>query len=831
MYVFLQLIVQEAIKQNAEGFGLGLRRMMPAWVWNYYELCTPLEGPACDKEKHDEARNFLSNALLTMLDGVKAETLNRIYKAEDTNDKDSDARIHLFGKSAWLVELAVESSIDSLKQVNLLEAGIHKHLAMIHSVRTREATKTRKERVDQPKTMKGIEEEAGRTITHSTHSLIKELNTGKYPEYNELKKVMEADVVDEVDLFNAQRALGDSAVCTFACDAAEAVCDLVCDAISLGADVCKVACDVIFTVCAEPLKLASCDGTCFSSCDTGCIFGCDAGWCTSSCDSGCIWGCDSWSGGSCDSGCTGSCDGSCVGESCDTGCTGSCDSSCISSCDSYVAAADPCFSFRTSCYSDCEAAESLANDCRDFCETDLNSCNVMCGFIDMTLDAIASDVVGAISDAISAVTSAIQTVVDALNDALDMIGTIAQKAIDAFDEIDAGATASSVGTSAADLATTVLDIIIGVIAVPLSPLCSILAWIDWVGMAGVSIGMGATLTYLPLQPTVSASIGLFSEDELLTSDKALIIEACFGLQIAFPSTTPPFSVDFDITYGITFEDTMTYEDAALWGSDVTAGVDLGQQISISTNFLAYFGFPVSLGGSVGWNLLDDSNNYINPFTSVPSAASFSVGTGSDVYNPKELISVEYAVCAAFGRVSPSLITRQLEEEGSVTISGKEYTSVEQLHELENRGRRNLHRKLGNAVSDAAKANNKGVGNGGKNAWNNYKHGQKPKQRRKSGFKPSNNKLETGEEHKAGHGPFDRFEVDDADPAKIPTSAEIDHDNVQTIVDNYNLHFKAEMGGKTFEEVATALDPVQAELLYEKIGGHWNSIEGEIIGLN
>jgi hypothetical protein len=453
----------------------------------------------------------------------------------------------------------------------------------------------------------------------------------------------------------------------------------------------------------------------------------------------------------------------------------------------------------------------------------------MCGFIDLTLDAIASDVVSAISDAITAVTSAIQTIIDAMNDAIDQIGVIAQKAIDAFDEIDAGATASSVGTSAADMATTVLDIIIGVIAVPLSPLCSILAWIDWVGMAGVSIGFGATLTSLPLQPTVSASIGLYSEDELLTSDKALIIEACFGLQIAVPSQEPPFSVDFDITYGITFEATMTYEDAALWGSDVAAGIDLGQQISISTNFLSYFGFPVSLGGSVGWNLLDDSNNYINPFTTVPSAASFSVGTGSNVYDPRELISVEYAVCAAFGRVSPSLITRQLEEEGSVTISGKEYTSVEELHELENRGRRNLHRKLGNAVSEAAKEKGKHVGNGGKDTWGNYKHGQKPKNRRKAGFKPSNNKLETGEEHVSGHGPFDRF--DSADAGKIPTPAEIDHDYVQSIVDHYNTHFKEQMGGLTFEEVASALDPAQAELVYAKMGGHWNTIEGDLEGIN
>jgi hypothetical protein len=40
-----------------------------------------------------------------------------------------------------------------------------------------------------------------------------------------------------------------------------------------------------------------------------------------------------------------------------------------------------------------------------------------------------------------------------------------------------------------------------------------------------------------------------------------------------------------------------------------------------------------------------------------------------------------------------------------------------------------------------------------------------------------------------------------------------------------------MGGLTFEEVASALDPAQAELVYAKMGGHWNTIEGDLEGIN
>ena len=130
--------------------------------------------------------------------------------------------------------------------------------------------------------------------------------------------------------------------------------------------------------------------------------------------------------------------------------------------------------------------------------------------------------------------------------------------------------------------------------------------------------MGVGFGWGPL--TASMGLSYVGETADPKDRKALIMEICVGY-ITIPSPDPDIGVE--VGYVITFDSTMTFEDSKMLGSNVAAGVDLGQKYTISTNIVAYFGVPIDIGGSVGWSLVDGNNNFLNPFATVPNAVSCS----------------------------------------------------------------------------------------------------------------------------------------------------------------------------------------------------------------
>lgn len=836
----LAAVLDEHVKRDSHGFGLGLRRMMPPWLWRHYEACTSsIKSAECDTEKFDQAKDYFMNSMLAMLDGLKAASHDYIYRMEKKNNADAvegenntETKDLLRGKTAWLVELAVESGIDSLRQIDLLHAAMDMHLHRVHAYEAQAMTMTRQERIESMNVAE-IKAEADRIMSESAYALIKELSSGKYPEYDRVMEIANAPVMDEAALFEAHRVLSDSAACVTACNIAEAICDAACDLISVGADVCKVACDTVFAVCATPFKLASCDSApCFSSCDDQpCFSSCDNQiLCTSSCDSTCFSSCDGWLGiGSCDGSCIAGCDSGCIGTSCDGSCTLGCDGSCTFGCDDYLSAADPCFSVRDGCYSGCEAAENLANECRDFCETDLNSCSTMCSFVDQSIDAVASGITDFFTEALDFIKNLVNEIADAVNNAISVLESIATTVYDAYQQVDSGLSTINVDTSinlSEGVITDILDVFINLVSLQLAPYCSLMAFMSWVGLAGMTAGFGLQLGL----NTYSMSMSLVSEDANIFSDKALILEACLGYVIAVPDADLSFAIGYGITFGTGDQANLSYEDNGMWGSDVaTPSVQLGQQISISTNFLTYFGFPVVLGGGVGWNLLN-GNSYVNPFSTAPNAAGFAVEIDTGAFDPDGLISIEYAVCASLGRVAPSLASRKLEEDGVVTVLGKEYTDAGELrYEMENLGRRKMQRLLqgnrngnGNANGNGggngnANGNGNGVGNGGRDGINNIKNNRG----NKKGPRPSSNKPEKAKDHVVGKGPFDRTVSDE--PDHIATPEELDRDHYQRFVDEYNRNFRSLFDDKPLSQVVAELDAERLEILYERIGGSPDTI--------
>ena len=812
--VFLREVIDEILEKDQHEFGLGLRRMMPSWVWGYYGACVAsVTIGDCDEAKFNEAKVFLLNSLVAMLDDLKVATSDYIHNAsseptDDENNTENDDKPVWAGENGWLIELEVQTAIDSLKNDEILTAAIDKHLAVFQGWRAKQKIEERMKR-EEGMSVAERKAEMDRVINEQTFLVIKELSSGKYPEYDHLQSLMEQDEVDEFELLLAQRALSDSAACVAACDVVEFVCKAACDLISVGADVCKVGCDAVFGLCPK-FKTAGCDGApCFGSCDASpCFTSCDKKiFCTRSCDRGCFGSCDGWLGaGSCDSRCAFGCDSGCVGTSCDSSCTLGCDSRCTTSCDEFGTVAKKCIDGKAKCHQGCEAAEEFADQCRSVCETDLNACSVMCGFVDMALDAVSVNLKEKVQDAISAINSIIDELVEAVESIIFMLEAMGRTVTEAYEQVNAGARDLVVNTevpfSLGPTATAILDVVVNLLAFNVGVFTGIMAFLPFVGLAGISLSFGLTVGL----STFVVSISILSEDGNPLGPFALLLEACVGLQVGLPS----IGVSVAVGYGITFGSVMTYEDVGMVNVVDPPSISLGQQISISTNFLTFFGFPVVLGGSVGWGLANSNGRMINPFATAPNAAGFSIEVDTADFDPSGLISVEYAVCGAFGYVAGSIFDRKLKDNGSVVFDGIEFTDADALRDYgENIGRR-LYK--GRALS------------GGTEAFDHIKN--TPGYSYRKWPEPSHNKQETAEEHVAGGSPFDRTVTTEPDFELTPE--QLDNQNFQRLVDTYNLYFKDDIfGGMPLSEAMETFDDDQMEALLEMAGGSVSSIEGNI----
>ena len=261
--------------------------------------------------------------------------------------------------------------------------------------------------------------------------------------------------------------------------------------------------------------------------------------------------------------------------------------------------------------------------CRETCDTDLGFCDIVCGYVDNVVEAIANDIVQEFTNFKNDVTALVAEIESAVNTAITEAKKYVDYASNLFNEFKAGAPSTtaalldSAGTSIMDALSVGMEAVVTALAyTPLGLYPSIMAWISGIGFAGISMSVG--FGWGPL--TASMGLSYVGETADPTDRKALVMEICVGY-ITIPSPDPDIGVE--VGYVITFDSTMTFEDSKMLGSNVAAGVDLGQKYTISTNIVAYFGVPIDIGGSVGWSLVDGNNNFLNPFATVPNAVSCS----------------------------------------------------------------------------------------------------------------------------------------------------------------------------------------------------------------
>ena len=453
--------------------------------------------------------------------------------------------------------------------------------------------------------------------------------------------------------------------------------------------------------------------------------------------------------------------------------------------------------------------------CRETCETDMGWCDIVCGYVDMATEAIANEIVQEFENFKNDVAEFVAEIESAISTAITEAKKYVNYVADLFDEFKVGftsATASLLNNEKSDIMNAISVAVSGAILVslaftPIALYPSIMAWIPEIGFAGIA--MSASFSFL--NRVASVGITLVGETANPLDRKAIVLEVCYGYSTTYViSPTDMFGAD--VGYGVTFGKTMTFEDATMMNSDGPFGIDLGQKYTISTDILTYFKIPIGIGGSVGWNMVDDSGKFINPFATAPTSISFQAAS-ADIAAPT-IISVEYAMCAAFGFVADmlDLFTRRQLTERQEEINERIQNGIRRRM-AERRELSSPFEESGLSGGKGGKGNANKNGNSGKvqvtdlgkKAWESMPK-DPPGQTKKGNFTAANmgGSMKV-EDYVPGHGMFDRFNNESFVPSQEITRESTDRAVLVRLRNVYNEYFKEECGGMNFQDYLKTLE--------------------------